>query len=198
MTIANADHEIGPDASRRSSDRRWLVNLVYVTVTLGLLAWGVYSFAVVTRRDLIGYAMGEDPRSTLLGGQLRLLMDCLFCLIVTCAFLHRTLRQRLSPRLATAMATVSVMLAAAMVFFAGFLLLAGGIGLEENETYPALWAAGMGLAWSAIPIVTAAATLAVRLSLGNTPSWKPTVGIVIACLVGINITCIIAGSPQIG
>lgn len=198
MTIANADHEIGPDAPRRNSDLRWLVNLAYVAVTLGLLIWGVYSFAVVTRRDLVGYEMGEDPRSALLGGQLRLLTDCLICLIATCAFLHHTLRRRLSPSLASAMATVSVMLAAAMVFFAGFLLLAGAIGLEKDEAYPALWAAGMGLAWSAIPIVTAAATLAVRLSLGNTPTWKPTVGIVIACLVGINATSIIAGAPQIG
>jgi len=51
------------------------------------------------------------------------------------------------------------------------------------------------VAFAAILLITAAGSRAVRMTLDPTPRWPIVVGIVVACLVGVNLISILAAWP---
>lgn len=198
MTVPSRANNVDVLSGETLKRSAWLVSSAYAAATLLLLAWGAWSFLFVGRSDLTSFTSDDAPRAQLVAGQLRLMLDCLLCLMVQAIFLLPGLRRRLRPDVVTGMVVVSLFVGGAAIFFGGYFAFIGGIGLEEGDAFPLLWAAAIAVASCAVLLVTAAAAIAVRASLGSTPRWPITVVILIAVLVGTSLTSTLAGSPQIG
>ncbi|WP_156458809.1 hypothetical protein [Microbacterium sp. Leaf179] len=147
-----------------------LLRLSYVIAYVASLIAGLWWFVSGSAFTIVTYIYGEDPRASLVDGQLKLAVVCLSTVLVHYFFSRPSVARQLNPRVARIFSRVSIGAAAPFALVAGALGLFGGVGLDPGTPFPWWQWFWTALAWVLPLFAVAVGSISVSAAVAGRPS----------------------------
>jgi hypothetical protein len=174
----------------------WPVTATYLVVSLAVGAWAVWRWFNGGAGDVLSYTTEDDPRGALVAGQLTFLLQVILVLASQLVFFVPVLRRRLHrPAVMTVAVLAGILAVLELLVTAYLLIVVGGIMWSGGENAaPIIRPIAGTFAHAAPPIVLTAGAVALRLGIADPPRRGASVAVLIAVLVGMSYTMVLAAA----